>query len=37
VLVSLVIIAVGVIVSVVRRQARNAYTVSFMNDGSPAE
>lgn len=37
VLVSLVIIAAGTIVSVVRRQSRNAYTVSFMNNSPPAE
>ncbi len=37
VLVSLVIIAIGVIVTVVRRQSRNAYTMSFLNNGTPAE
>ncbi|HQE81505.1 MAG TPA: Gldg family protein [Candidatus Hydrogenedentes bacterium] len=37
VLVSLVITTVGVAVTVVRRQSRNAYTMSFMNNGAPAD
>lgn len=37
VLVSLIIITVGVVVTVVRRQSRNAYTMSFSNGGTPTE
>lgn len=37
VLVSLIIITVGVVVTVVRRQSRNAYTMSFMDSGASAE
>lgn len=37
VLVSLIIITVGVVVTVVRRQSRNAYTMSFINGGASTE
>jgi ABC-type uncharacterized transport system involved in gliding motility auxiliary subunit/ABC-type transport system involved in multi-copper enzyme maturation permease subunit len=37
VLVSLVIITVGVVVTLVRRQSRNAYTMSFLDGGAPSE
>ncbi len=38
VLVNLTIVTLGVVVAVVRRQSRNAYTMSFMNEGGgPAD